>query len=141
VAVATSSLPLKVHGNVLIGIGMFLGYELGRYVGPDADIMGTTASEGWMVNELPIVGHFLFGILSTYGSIFRRHHRSFWTHFPFVSTLGRYLLIFWWIWWQLYIATQDWAWLIFIFIGAYIGTSLSDGIHWALDKWYNPTGV
>lgn len=123
----------RACGNYLIAFGLLIGYEMGRYITPDADIMGTTSSEGWMVSELPIVGHFLFGVLSTYGSIMRKRHRSFLTHFPFISTFIRYIFIFWWIWYEIYRSNLDWAWLIFIFIGAFIGNSVSDGIHWFLD--------
>ena len=122
-----------------MGMGIFIGYEFGRYMTPDWDIMGTTSSEGWLVNEIPILGHFVFGLSSTYGSIFRRWHRSAITHFPFVSTLPRYLLVFWWIWLEIYRSNLDWAWLIFIFIGAFFGTSIADAIHYILDCFYNPT--
>lgn len=100
---------------------------------PDWDIMGTTSSEGWMVNEIPVLGHFLFGLSSTYGSWHRKHHRSIQTHFPVISTLPRYLLVFWYPWLEIYRSNLDWAWLIFIFIGMFIGTSISDGIHFVLD--------
>jgi len=125
---------------MLIGIGIFVGYEIGKYVENDWDIMGVTASEGRLVNDIPAMGHILFGISSAYGSYWRRYHRSFWTHFPFVATGVRYLYLFWWIWLEIYRSDLDWSWLIFIFIGSYLGTSLSDALHWALDKWYNPTG-
>jgi hypothetical protein len=132
------SLPLKPGLEWYLGAGIFLGYEMGKYITCDWDIMGTSKDEGRIVNEIPILGHFIFGISSTYGSIFRRHHRSFITHFPFVSTSIRYLFLFWWVWWQIYLSTWDLAWLVFLFAGAFIGTSLSDGIHWAADmsgKW------
>ena len=131
--IVLSPIPMKSYGEILVGIGIFVGYEMGRYVTPDWDIMGTTSSEGWMVNEIPFLGHFLFGLSSAYGSIFRRHHRSTITHFPLISTSIRYVIIFWWIWLEIYRSSLDWAWLIFIFIGALIGTSISDGIHWYLD--------
>ena len=131
------SVPFKENGQILIGVGMFVGYEVGRYVTPDWDIMGTTSSEGWLVNEIPVAGHFLFGVSSTYGSIFRKHHRSTITHFPFISTSIRHLLLFGWVWWEIYKSALDWSWLIFIFIGVFIGNSMSDGVHWYLDK-YRP---
>ena len=130
------SLPLKLGLEWCLGAGIFLGYEIGRWATPDWDLMGTSKDEGRIVNEIPILGHFIFGISSTYGSIFRRHHRSFITHFPFVSTSIRYLFLFWWVWWQIYWSTWDLAWLVFLFVGMYIGTSLSDGIHWLADNYY-----
>lgn len=128
-----SPLPLRVHGEVLIGLGIFIGYEMGKYMTPDWDIMGTTSSEGWMVNEIPVLGHFLFGLSSTYGSWHRKHHRSIQTHAPVISTFPRYLLVFWYPWLEIYRSNLDWAWLIFIFIGMFIGTSISDSIHAYLD--------
>lgn len=129
---------IPVHGmgildSTCFGFGMLAGYEMGRYVTPDWDLVGATSSEGWMINEIPVLGHFLFGLSSAYGSIFRRHHRSFITHFPFVSTSIRYLLIFWWIWFEMYKSTRDLSWLVFVFIGMFLGTSMSDGLHWYLD--------
>lgn len=122
-----------MHGEVFIGLGIFVGYEIGKYMAPDWDIMGTTSSEGWMVNEIPVAGHLLFGLSSAYGSAMRRHHRSIWTHFPILSTIPRYLLVFWYPWLEIYRSTLDWAWLIFLFIGMFVGTSISDGIHAHLD--------
>jgi hypothetical protein len=122
-----------VHGEVFIGLGIFVGYELGKYMNPDWDIMGTTSGEGWMVNEIPVAGHFLFGISSIYGSMFRRFHRSFITHFPGVSTFPRYLMTFWWPCLEVYRSPLDWAWLIFLFMGMFMGTAISDGVHWFLD--------
>jgi hypothetical protein len=133
IPLAVSYLPIRDYGELIIGIGMVFGYEMGRYITPDADIMGTTSSEGFMVNEIPILGHFIFGVLSSYGSIFRKYHRSFWTHFPFVSTAIRYLFLFWWIFYQIYQSKMDLYWAIFLFMGMFVGTSLSDAIHWGAD--------
>lgn len=128
-----SPIPMKSNGEILVGVGIFVGYEIGRYMTPDWDIMGTTSSEGWIVNEIPILGHYIFGVSSMYGSVFRKYHRSFITHFPFVSTSIRYLITFYPIFIEIYRSNLDWAWLIFIFIGMFFGTSLSDAIHWFLD--------
>ena len=117
--------------SFLCGAGVFCGYEMGTYVTPDWDIMGTTKDEGRMVNELPILGHILFGISSMYGSIFRKHHRSFITHFPFVSTSIRHLLLFWWIYWQSYLFNLRLA--LPFFLGVFVGNSMADAIHWWAD--------
>lgn len=92
-----------------------------------------------MVNELPILGHVMYGISSTYGSIFRRHHRSFITHFPFVSTLIRLIFVF--IipfvigdsYLQINFIGNGWLWF---WVGIWIGLSQADSIHWYLDKTY-----
>jgi len=117
---------MNLIDSTSFGAGIFIGYEMGRYVGCDADIMGTTSSEGWLVNEIPFFGHFIFGILSIYGSIFRKYHRSFITHFPFVSTFIRHLFLFLWFWIELYRASSNWDWLRFVFLGMFIGNSFSD---------------
>lgn len=118
--------------------GIVAGYLLGRWIDPDWDVMGSSSSEGRIVNEIPILGHFLFGISSTYGSIFRKHHRSFWTHFPVISTVVRLVFVFFvpfiiadsyginligggWIWF--------WAGILF-------GLSIADSIHYFLDIYY-----
>lgn len=129
-----SPIDMKIGGELLIGLGMLVGYEVGKYMTPDWDIVGMTKDEGRMMNELPVVGSLLVGISTIYGSHWKRKHRSTWTHFPFLSTLIRYFYVFWWIWLEIYQSQVDWAWLIFIFLGAYVGTSMADSIHWYLDK-------
>ena len=118
------------------GIGNLAGYSFGRYCSPDWDLMGSNADEGRMVNELPIIGHILFGISSTYGSIFRRHHRSFATHFPIVSTLIRlcFVGIFPLTLAEYYgINLIGNGWHKF-WLGFWAGLSQADSIHWWLDS-------
>lgn len=119
--------------SFLFGAGILFGYEMGKYVTPDWDIMGTTADEGRMVNELPVFGYILFGVSSMYGAIFRKKHRSTITHFPFLSTSIRHLLLFWWMYWQAYLYGLGLA--IPFFAGVFVGNSIADGIHWVLDKY------
>ena len=129
-----SPINMRNGGEIIIGAGIFIGYEvIGKYCTPDWDLAGITNDESRMIGKLPILGNILFGISSMYGSFFYRHHRSFWTHFPFVSTSIRYLFLFWWIWYQIYISVLDWYWLIFLFMGMFVGTSFSDAIHWWAD--------
>lgn len=133
IPVLISGLNMRSWGEYIIGVGIFLGFEMGQYCTPDWDIMGTSLDEGKIVNDIPILGHFIFGVSSTYGSIFRKHHRSFLTHFPFISTGIRFLFLFWWIFYQIYISSYDLYWLIFLFIGLFFGNGLSDMIHWWAD--------
>lgn len=119
-------------------LGNIVGYSCGRWIDPDWDIFGSNNAEGRMVNEIPLLGHFLYGISSTYGSIFRRKHRSFLTHFPGVSTIIRlvFVLLFPFI-------LGDYLGINFIgngwhkfWVGFWAGLSQADGIHYYLDKRY-----
>jgi hypothetical protein len=122
--------------------GNICGYSFHRWCDNDLDLMGANSAEGRQVNEIPLLGHFMFGISSTYGSIFRKYHRSFITHFPFISTLIR--LIFFLTppfilgdYWGINFIGNGWH---MFWVGFWIGLSQADGIHWVLDKFYNPTG-
>ena len=109
--------------------GVMLGYGLGALIDPDLDIMGTSNAESRMVNKIPVAGH-LF-----YGSIFRKHHRSFWTHTPIVSTAIRILFFFWWIgifYWKGWIIYEDWH--LVLFLGIFAGLSFADFLHWFADS-------
>lgn len=141
-ALITDSLPLSrgcnyhvglcLSGQTILGAGVVAGYWYGRYITPDEDIVGMTVGEGYLMNQLPIIGNFLVGYWSVYGAFFRKKHRSLWTHGPILSTAIRYLFGFWWMgfliwkgWWA------DWA--TYLMVGAFIGTCLIDIIHWAAD--------
>lgn len=119
-------------------IGLISGYIFHRYCDPDWDIMSANSAEGRMVNELPIIGHFLFGISSTYGSMFRRHHRSFITHFPFLSTAIRMGFVGLPVFFVLKSFDFDFMqnWFIIIVIFFWIGLSIADAIHYVLDVFY-----
>jgi hypothetical protein len=135
----TVALPVSVMSMLLdvkFSAGYLLGYTFHRYCDNDWDLMGSSASEGRMVNELPIVGHILYGVSSSYGSTFRRFHRSWITHFPGVSTLIRLI----WVFLIPFICLDayginfiggGWVWF---WVGLWTGLSQADGIHWWLDK-------
>lgn len=100
--------------------------------------MGTNNAEGRMVNELPGIGHILYGISSAYGSFFRKYHRSFITHFPVFSTAIRLLYVGF-----IPFILGDYYGINFIgngwhmfHLGFWAGLSQADGIHWFLDKTY-----
>lgn len=117
------------------GIGYLLGYSLHRWCSNDWDIMGVTGDEGRMVNELPILGHFLYGISSAYGSIFRKYHRSFISHFPYVSTVIRLMFIFIIPFvvgdgYGINFIGNGWVWF---WVNLWLGLSHADGIHLYLD--------
>ena len=124
--------------NFDIGLGILAGYTFHRWCDNDLDIMGASACEGRQVNELPVVGHFLFGISSTYGSMFRRYHRKFITHFPFVSTAIRLLFFGMPIYFML--KSFDFNFntipVYYFIVSFWIGLSLADSIHYVLDMLY-----
>jgi len=121
--------------NLYAGMGFLSGYFFHRWCDNDWDIMGASSSEGRMVNELPIVGHFLFGISSTYGSVFRKTHRKFVSHFPFFSTLIRLMFlgvpIFFFLKSFDFDFMQEWFQLGLLFF--WLGLSFADSIHYLLD--------
>jgi|WetSurMetagenome_2_1015567.scaffolds.fasta_scaffold122731_4 hypothetical protein len=118
----------------IIGLSMLAGFSLGRYVTPDWDLVGTSEDEGRMIREVPVLGILLYGFSSIYGAFFRRHHRSWMTHFPIISTLGRMLLLFWWIPLVYYFFKMQNTTIITDFpFGILIGLSTADAIHWFLD--------
>jgi hypothetical protein len=131
-------IPLSIVLSVFdwkLGVGNIIGYSFHRWMDNDWDIMGTNNAEGRMVNELPIIGHFLYGVSSAYGSMFRKRHRSFITHFPFVSTFIRIVfvgLVPFLIFDNLSINLIGNGWYMF-WIGFWVGLSQADGIHYVLD--------
>jgi len=117
-------------------MGNLVGYSFHRWCDNDLDLMGVNSAEGRQVNELPIIGIYLFGMSSMYGAIFRRFHRHWITHFPFVSTLIRMFFMF-----IFPFLIMDGYGINFIgngwhkfWIGFWFGLSEADAIHWYLDK-------
>lgn len=132
-AIAISAVTLSLGWK--FSSGYLVGYLMGRWCDPDWDIQGVNSGEGRMVNELPILGHVLYGVSSCYGSIFRRWHRSTLTHFPVLSTLVRLVFVF-----ALPFGYLDaygvnfigngWVWF---WVGLWAGLSHADTIHAILD--------
>lgn len=120
--------------NPVFGVGSLIGYSAGKYITPDWDIAGLTHDEGMIINDFKVLGYLIVGYTTVYGITFRRHHRSFWTHFPWVSTLGRMIFLFWWVpiafshygiifeWWQFDLA-----------LGFWFGLGMSDLVHYTAD--------
>lgn len=121
----------SVTFNPEFGIGVLVGYGIGRWIDPDWDIVGTTEAEGRMMNELKITGYVLYGISSIYGAIFRRFHRKWITHLPGLSTAIRMAFI---------LLPIGLLWKgVFTFpvllIGIWFGLSIADGLHYAADMY------
>jgi hypothetical protein len=121
-------------GNTVYTLGVLLGYAMGRYIDPDLDQMGATVADGRLVNEIPILGVFLYGHWATYGAIFRKHHRSFWTHCPGVSTAIRIFYQFYPLFVVLWLKDWNYAFIFQIFWGVFFGLTLADFIHFREDK-------
>ena len=134
----TFQIPFSIMISFLdwkLGLGNIIGYSFHRYCDNDLDLMGVNAAEGRQVNEIPILGNFMFGMSSIYGSFFRKYHRSIWTHLPYLSTAIR--LFFFFIFPFLILDGYGInfignGWHMF-WIGFYNGLSMADGIHWWLD--------
>jgi hypothetical protein len=121
-----------------LALGNAIGYLMGQFADPDWDLITANNSESRMINKLPILGNFMFGISSMYGSFFFHHHRSFWSHFPIISTIIRLVFIFivpfiFLDSWEINLIGDGW-WKLWI--GVWIGLSQSDAVHYALDKFY-----
>jgi hypothetical protein len=117
-------------------LGNLVGYSCGRWIDPDWDIMGTNNAEGRMVNELPILGYFLYGISSTYGAMFRRLHRKKLTHLPVLSTIIRIVFVGF----VPFLVLDGYGvnligngWHKF-WLGYWAGLSQADLVHWWLDE-------
>ena len=134
------SLPASIYLIIkepLAGFGFFIGYCFGDFIDPDWDLMGATNAEGRVV-KIPIVGWLIYGISSVYGAIFRKHHRSFITHFPLVSTIIRIIFVFFWIPLLYYFKIftyQKWQGLIYLWF--WFGLSFADGLHWGADMLFS----
>jgi hypothetical protein len=122
-------IPLK-WATFYIALGILLGYGLGYFIDPDLDLLGVTSAEGRML-KIPVLGYLLVPYWSFYGAVFRRHHRSFWTHSYVMSTIIRFAYQFWWL---VLFSTLP-MWFAWILSGTFFGLCISDGIHiWADNK-------
>lgn len=120
--------------NFDLGCAVLIGYGMGRYLNGDADQMGVSHAEGLLVNEIPIIGNFIFGWMSVYGAFTRKIHRSFFTHFPGIATAGRLIWLFFWIPIVYYFWHIDFQWWDLTFAsGIWLGLSSSDLMHFLSD--------
>jgi uncharacterized metal-binding protein len=113
-----------------ISIGTAIGYFLGQFLDPDLDLVGITGAEGRILRKLPVLGAFIVGYWTVFGGLFRRHHRSFWTHSYVISTAIRFVYGFWWV--VLFKHTE--TWLLMMLFGMFIGLCIADAIHIRADK-------
>ena len=111
-----------------VALGSIVGYFLGQWLDPDLDIVGMTNAEGRML-KVPILGALAVAYWTFYGALFRRKHRSVWTHGYILSTGIRYGYSFWWLY---FVIPVVYDWMMYSLIGIFIGLCLSDALHiWA----------
>ena len=128
------SIPISVASAFVdwkFGIGYLAGYTLHRYVDNDWDIQGVTSSESRAVNELPVIGLYIFGVSSVYGAVFRKRHRKWETHVPVISTIIRLVVLFLFPFlvgdgYGVNFIGGGWIWF---WLGLWSGLSHADGIH------------
>lgn len=113
---------------------LILSYAMGRYLNPDADIVGMTYADGLAMRHFKIFGNAWVAYWTFYGAVFKNRHRSLWTHFPFISTAIRMVYLFWWLYF-IPIVWYDWQ-LVLIAVW-WFGLSLSDIGHYVSDMWFS----
>jgi len=114
-----------------LAFGMLLGYGLGAILNPDADQLAVTYAEGIAIRYLSIFGFVWVGYWTIYAGIFRKKHRSFWTHFPFVSTAIRTFILFWWMY---FVPWQSWYGISLF--GIFLSLSIVDVGHYVSDMYF-----
>lgn len=117
-----------------IGIGMMGGYVLGRYLNPDADLVGISYAEGMAMRHFKVLGWIWVGYWTFYGGMFKEMHRSFWTHFPFVSTAIRMAYLLWPL---ALISFHPQPYHLPMLFGVYLSLSVSDMSHYISDKYFS----
>lgn len=126
--------------SIITGLGFIIGYLiLGRYLDPDLDQVSILSAEGRMMRELGIFGALLAGYFVPYAYMMRwaGGHRSFLTHFPFVSTFIRllYLLLPGFIILIILGITDLPSYFWNGLLGIWLGLSYADTMHWTQDLW------
>lgn len=116
------------------GVGAAIGCFLGIAMTPDLDQISISKSEWRLVKKFGPFGFLWCSYWWLYARIIP--HRSFWSHFPIVGTVIRTLYITIPIIglciWKGY-APNIPQFVIDILIGGFIGLSVSDTLHWAMD--------
>jgi hypothetical protein len=134
IASIPASVYLAITKQPVTGLAFCIGYFYHLICDPDLDEMGITGAESRMI-KIPILGWLMYALSSVYGVIFRKHHRSFATHFPGISTAIRLLVFFFWIPILYYFGIIKWQeWQGFFVLWFWIGLSFADALHWGADK-------
>ena len=115
-----------------LGLGIVLGYLLGRYLDPDLDLPQTSSSEFRAMRELKLFGALLVAYWLPYGFVIP--HRHFLSHSPILSTMIRFSYQFWWAW--VLLDKYGYMWnsaMLYAWLGMFIGMAMSDSVHIWLD--------
>ena len=115
-----------------LGLGIVLGYLLGRYLDPDLDLPQTSSSEFRAMRELKLFGALLVAYWLPYGFVIP--HRHFLSHSPILSTMIRFSYQFWWAW--VLLDKYGYMWnkvILYAWLGMFIGMAMSDSVHIWLD--------
>ena len=131
-------LPITIFIGILIclvdfigGIFFITGYVMGYFIDPDLDQVSVTSAEGRLLRTFGCFGAVMVGYWFPYGHLMK--HRSFWSHFPGISTAMRIAYGFWWIVPILYHYSLINNNLLLIVLWIWVGLSLADTIHYILD--------
>ena len=127
---------IAIFIGVIPSVTFLAGYLLGAICDPDLDQIGLSGAEGRAMRKFGILGVMWVMYWFPYGYVMP--HRSFISHFPFVSTLLRlgYLffipailaLYFQW--------TVDWKLMGELFMWLLCGLGIADTLHYLLDWIY-----
>lgn len=117
-----------------------IGYLLGRWISPDLDLVGINSDESRMMDDFKIFGAFMvaywfpYAYLMRFVGLGRKGHRNFFSHFPVVGSSIRFVyLLFPFVIIFYYFSIPINPWFIPTLLGALIGLSIADTLHWAAD--------
>lgn len=122
---ALLSIPVGWYINgFLPAIQVSLGCWIGLVLTPDLDVEKGNISYYWIRRIHPLLERIWFWVWWPYSRAFQ--HRSWATHFPFISTGIRLAYLLWPVW-LLFGWWLPPAWII-------LGLCISDIIHWLMDR-------
>jgi len=114
------------------GVCAALGCASGVVLSPDLDVDHKTESEEQVSRWGPLFGIVFMTWWLPYALVMR--HRSFWSHFPGISTTIRVLYAFWWLA-PLSFAIRQTPGVLFWWFSLWyvVGLTISDTAHWVQD--------
>ena len=121
--------------SIPYGIGTAIGSILGIALTPDLDQEMTTFFEWKLIRKTGPLGFLWMAFWASYSLLIP--HRSIWSHLPILGTIIRLLyittpIIAFCLWWD-YIPVLP-QYIIEGLVGTLIGLSMSDTLHWFMDR-------